>query len=144
MVRERTMVDFCEFYSYTSYEVESTRSSYPSLTSSFQIFLLLELAPPVLAAITVWRMMSRPGSVIWIIIVLHSNIVLWSGIQMYGNLHGKFFHQDLSLDNAQHTLLHRPGCFKVREGMFFLKLIYFYKDIGITSLFQFLSVPLST
>ena len=47
------------------------------------MFLLLELVPPVLAALTVWRMMERPGSVIWTIIVLHSNIVLWSGILIY-------------------------------------------------------------
>lgn len=55
-------MDFCEFFSHSSYEV----------------FLLLQLAPPVLGALTVWRLMERPGSVIWTVIVLHSNIVLWS------------------------------------------------------------------
>jgi len=69
MFEGTTIMDFCEFFSYTSYEV----------------FLLLELVSPVLASITIWRLMTRPGAVIRIIIVIHSNIILWcSALIMLG------------------------------------------------------------
>ena len=79
MFEGTTIMDFCEFFSYTSYEVVS-RSYFSRLTLRSQVFLLLELVSPVLASITIWRLMTRPGAVIRIIIVIHSNIILWSVI----------------------------------------------------------------
>ena len=73
-------MDFCEFFSHSSYEVVTDHDSLTDLAP--QVFLLLQLAPPVLGALTVWRLMERPGSVIWTVIVLHSNIILWSGIHI--------------------------------------------------------------
>ena len=82
MFEGTTIMDFCEFFSYTSYEVVS-RSYFSRLTLRSQVFLLLELVSPVLASITIWRLMTRPGAVIRIIIVIHSNIILWSVILLH-------------------------------------------------------------
>lgn len=104
-------MDFCEFFSHSSYEVVTDHDSLTDLAP--QVFLLLQLAPPVLGALTVWRLMERPGSVIWTVIVLHSNIVLWSGIHITCHLSPvcttSFLLQVLSPDHAQHSLLQGRG-----------------------------------
>ena len=49
---------------------------------SYEVWLLAELVPPVLAAVTVWRV-SPPGlAARWVAVVLvcHANLVLWASV----------------------------------------------------------------
>ena len=141
-------MDFCEFFSHSSYEVVTDHNSLTDLAP--QVFLLLQLAPPVLGALTVWRLMERPGSVIWTVIVLHSNIVLWSGIHIACHLSPvcttSFLLQVLSPDHAQHSLLQGRGRGQVRrerlqDTRYDIILVL---DIGITLSCLLLSPRLST
>ena len=138
------MVDFCEFFSYSSYEVVTDHNSLTDLWP--QVFLLLQLAPPVLAALTVWRLMERPGSVIWTVIVLHSNIVLWSGITSHVTC---LYKQVFSSRSSALIMLSTHSCRgpgvarseRLQDTRYDIILVL---DIGIILSFQLLSPRLST
>ena len=46
----------------------------------YDVILLLELIPPVLICLTIWRISSSPSRYMWTVIVIHTNILLWTSI----------------------------------------------------------------
>ena len=109
------------------------------------MFLLLELAPPVLGALTVWRLMERPGSVIWTVIVLHSNIVLWSGIHITCHMSVQVFSSRSSALIMLSTHSCRgPGVARSERLQDTRYDIILVLDTGITLSCQLLSPRLST
>ena len=51
---------------------------YFSQSYTYEVCLLLELVPPVMICVTIMRLSSSPSPLVWLVVVCHSNIMLWS------------------------------------------------------------------